>query len=403
MGRQKKKKSTMKLFIVMMAAFMASVAISIDAMLPALKIIGEDLGVTDPNHTQYILVLIFAGMAAGQLVCGPVSDAIGRKKVLYAGLALYALGSLVSMFSQSLTAMLIGRLLQGLGVSGPYVSAVAIIRDKFSGSEMARIMSLVMMIFILVPSLAPALGQAILFFFSWRYIFALLFLAAVALAAWVFFGLEETLPPEKRLRLKLSDMAAGFREVLSNRVTTGYMVCMGLTFGGFMGYLNSTRQIFQDLFQTGTLFSAYFGGLALVFGLSSLVNSRIVRRFGMRPLCRGAAAAIALCSALFLLYCETFGAALWPFLVYASVLYFAMGLMFGNMNAIAMEPMGHVAGIASAVIGATSSLISLSLGTLIGQLYDGTLLPVTTGFLCLSLLSLLMMWQADRGAKPLPA
>jgi DHA1 family bicyclomycin/chloramphenicol resistance-like MFS transporter len=307
------------------------------------------------------------------------------------------------MFSQSLAVMLAGRLLQGLGVSGPYVCAVAIIRDKFSGSEMARIMSLVMMIFILVPSLAPAIGQAILFFSSWRYIFALLFVAAAALGAWVFFGLEETLPPEKRLRLTATDMAAGFREVISNRVTTGYMVCMGLAFGGFMGYLNSTRQIFQDLFETGALFSAYFGGLALVFGLSSLVNARIVRRLGMRLLCRYAVLSIILASALFLAYCGYFGAALWPFLVYAAVLYFAMGLMFGNLNAIAMEPMGHVAGIASAVIGASSSLISLSLGTLIGQLYDGTLMPVTAGFLFLNILSFFVMRQADRRGSAVTA
>jgi DHA1 family bicyclomycin/chloramphenicol resistance-like MFS transporter len=383
-------------FIVMMAAFMASVAISIDAMLPALDIIGRDLAVADINHTQYILVLIFGGMAIGQLLCGPASDALGRKKVLYAGLALFAAGSLVSMLAPNFAVMLIGRFMQGLGVAGPYVSAVAIIRDRHSGAEMARIMSFVMMIFVLVPSIAPALGQGILFVANWRWIFGMLLGCAVLLAIWVYASLPETLPPEKRLRLRAVDLWMGFREVFANRTTTGYMVCMGLTFGSFMGYLNSTRQIFQDQFETGPMFSAYFGGLALVFGLSSLCNASIVRRFGMRRLCQSAAGAIILSSMAFLAWCHLWGEALWPFLAYVSVLYFAMGLMFGNLNAIAMEPMGHVAGIASAVIGATSSVISLCLGTLIGQLYDGTLAPVTTGFLILSACCLLLMRRVEK-------
>jgi DHA1 family bicyclomycin/chloramphenicol resistance-like MFS transporter len=385
----------MKLFIAMMASMMASVAVSIDAMLPALQTIGADLGVTDPNKVQYIIVLIFAGMAAGQLICGPLSDVVGRKKILYGGLVLYALGSVVCMAARSLEVVLFGRLLQGLGVSGPYVCSVAIIRDKYSGAAMARIMSLVMMIFVLVPSLAPALGQAILLVFSWRYIFALYLVIAVGMGIWVYLGLEETLPPEKRLRLSLTDMKAGFREVLSHRITCSYMVCMGLAFGGFMGYLNSSRQIFQDLFGTGTMFSAYFGGLALVFGFSSLVNARVVAAVGMRRLCRLAVAAVAVSSALFMIYCHLFGTGLWPFIAYAAVLYFAMGLMFGNLNALAMEPMGHIAGIASAVIGATSSLISLSLGTAIGQAYDGTLMPVTAGFLGLNIVSWLLLRHAQ--------
>lgn len=378
-----------------MASFMASVAISIDAMLPALGVIGKDLHVADMNHTQYIIIFIFAGMSLGQLVCGPVSDATGRKKVLYAGLLLYAIGSFICLFSHSLPVMLAGRLLQGLGVSGPYVSAIAIVRDKFSGNEMGRIMSLIMMIFVIVPSLAPMMGQAIIFFLSWRWIFGLLFAVAVALSTCIYFGLEETLPPEKRIRFRPLDIALGFREVFANRTTTAYMICMGLSFGGFTGYLNSTRQLFQDTFHTGPYFSFYFGGLALVFGVSSLLNSRIVMKFGMRPLVWRAVSAIVISSALFLLYCTKFTPTLWPFLVYISVLYFAMGLMFGNLNSIAMEPMGHIAGIASAVIGATSSVISLALGTLIGQLYNGTALPVTFGFLVLGLLSLLIMRQAE--------
>lgn len=391
----------MKMFIAMMASFMASVAISIDAMLPALGIMGEDLGVRGPNHTQYIIVLIFAGMGLGQLVAGPLSDAIGRKKVLYIGLAIYAAGSLVSMLAPSMPVMLAGRLLQGLGVAGPYVSAVAIIRDRYSGAAMARIMSLVMMIFMVVPSLAPALGQLIMALASWREIFALFFVAAVGLAAWVYVGLEETLPPAKRIRLRALDVVLGFREVFANRTTSGYMICMGLVFGSFMGYLYSTRQIFQDLFGTGEWFSAYFGGLAVVLAIASLVNARIVQKHGMRRLCRSALLMVLGASLAYLAYRAVFGDQLVVFVAYAAVLYFSMGLLFGNLNAIAMEPMGHIAGIASAVIGATSSVISLVLGTLIGQSYDGTLVPVGTGFAVLALCALVVMMRANRHAPTL--
>lgn len=382
-------------FIIMMAGLMASVALSIDAMLPALHLMGADLNVADINHTQYIIIMIFAGLAVGQFLCGPLSDALGRKAVLYAGLAVYIAGSVVCVVADSLPVILLGRFIQGFGVAGPYVSSVAIIRDRYSGTEMARLMSFVMMIFVLVPSVAPALGQGILFIADWRWIFVFLMAYALFLAGWAYLALPETLPAHKRLPLRLRDLGQGFREVFANRVTTGYMMAMGLTFGAFMGYLNSTRQIFQDQFETGALFSAYFGGLALIFGVASLCNANIVRRFGMRRLCQSAALVVCGVSMIFLAYEHFVGAGLWAFLAYVGILYFAMGLMFGNLNAIAMEPMGHVAGIASAVIGATSSAISLILGTLIGQLYDGTLVPVTTGFLVLSGLCLLLMRGTD--------
>ncbi len=393
----------MKLFIAMMATFMASVAMTIDAMLPALKVMGEDLGVSDANHTQYIIVLIFAGMAVGQLVAGPLSDAVGRKRILYAGFALYAFGSLVSMLAPSMPVMLAGRLMQGLGVAGPYVSAMAILRDKYKGADMARIMSLVMMIFVIVPSLAPALGQGIMYVAGWRAIFAFFFVVAVSVGLWVYGGLAETLPENKRIRLRALDIALGFREVFSHRATTGYMVCMGLAFGGFMGYLNSTRQIFQDLFGTGDWFSVYFGGLALVYGASSLVNAQVVRQVGMRRLCQGAMVAIVAASLCYLAFRTVYGDLLVAFLVYMSVVYFTMGLMFGNLNALAMEPMGHIAGIASAVIGATSSVISLTLGTMIGQLYDGTLVPVTVGFCGAALCALGVMRHVQQNSRILPA
>jgi DHA1 family bicyclomycin/chloramphenicol resistance-like MFS transporter len=384
-----------KEFTLLMALLMSVVAISIDALLPSLGVIGAELGVTDINRTQLLIGSIFAGMAIGQLVAGPLSDAMGRKPVLYAGLALYLVGSLVCWMAGNFDLLLAGRCLQGLGVACPYVTAVSVVRDKYAGRDMARVMSLIMMIFILVPAIAPSLGLGIVRLAGWRAIFLFYIVYAVAIGGWIALRLEETLPPDHRVPLTPRAFGHGLRIVTGNRTTTFYMVAMGLTFGGLIGYLGASRQIFQDQFQAGDGFALYFGGLALLLGVASMLNSRFVGRWGMRAISSWAAAAIVAASALFLAVQAAMPVTLVMFLAYAGVLFFAFGLMFGNLNAIAMEPMGEVAGMASAIIGASSSVISLLLGTLIGQLYDNTLRPIALGFLLLGLASWLLM-QSER-------
>ena len=387
-------------FTILIAFLMSIVAISIDALLPALGVVAKELQLTNPNQAQYIISSLFLGMAIGQLICGPLSDAMGRKKILYFGILLFMLGSIVCFVADNLSVMLLGRFIQGLGVSGPYVSAMSIVRDQYRGRQMAKVMSLVMMIFIMVPAIAPTLGQTILLFTSWRYIFAFYVIYSMLITVWIFFRLEETLPKEKRIPFSVASFIDGFREVISNRITIGYTICMGLFFGGFIGYLNSSQQIFQVQFNTGKLFTLYFGILALVFGISSLVNSRFVERLGMHYICTRSVLYIIGSSAIFLILHFVMDIQLWMFLIYASILFFCFGLMFGNLNAIAMEPMGHVAGIASAIIGSLSSILSMILGTLIGQLYNNTLIPVTTGFLLLGFLSLLVMQYVDEKKIP---
>jgi MFS transporter, DHA1 family, multidrug resistance protein len=392
-------------FTVLMALLMSVVAISIDALLPTLGMIGAQVGVTDANRTQLVISFIFAGMAMGQLVAGPVSDAVGRKPVLYAGLVLYLAGSLSCWLARDFDLLLAGRCLQGLGVACPYVTAVSVVRDKYAGREMARIMSLVMMIFILVPAVAPSLGLAIVSVAGWRTIFLFYIVYAVAIGSWIAVRLEETLPPGHRTPLTLRDFQHGLRVVFGNHTTTSYMVAMGLTFGGLIGYLGASRQIFQDQFHAGAGFALYFGGLALLLGVASLLNSHFVGRWGMRNICSWAAAAMVADSALLLGVHAIVPVTLPMFVAYAGVLFFAFGLMFGNLNAIAMEPMGEVAGMASALIGATSSVISLFLGTLIGQLYDNTLRPIALGFFILGLISWLLMhyergWHNRQAAGP---
>ncbi len=378
-------------FTLLVALMMSIVAISIDALLPALGFIGQEINLSHPNQIQYVISALFLGMALGQLVCGPLSDATGRKKVLYGGIALFFCGSAICFFATSIEGLLIGRFVQGLGVAGPYVSAISIVRDKYAGNEMARIMSLVMMIFIMVPALAPSLGQAVLLISSWRYIFVLYIVYALIIGVWIFWRLEETLPKEFRIPFTRTGFIDGFKEVISNYSTMCYTLCMGLFFGSFMGYLNSSQQIFQELFNTGKLFTVYFGVLALLFGVASMVNARFVQKWGMEYLCRQATLGIIFSSAIFLALQLITTPNLWMFLAYAAVLFFCFGLVFGNVNAMAMEPMGHVAGIASAVIGASSSIISMIIGTAIGQMYDNTLVPMTCGFLILASLSMVIL------------
>lgn len=394
----KKKKNTgpsIKEFIVMMASLMSIVAISIDATLPALGIIGADLNVSNINHTQYVISFLFMGLCVGQLFSGPLSDAIGRKKILFVGLGVYLVGALICFMSTSLEMLLVGRVIQGLGVSGPYVASVSIVRDKYSGRDMARIMSLVMVIFILVPAIAPALGQGIIHLFSWRAIFLMYVIYSIAVIIWLSFRLEETLPVKNRIKFNPKNLVHGFKEIIQNRTTVCYTLCAGICFGSLIGYLNSSRQIFQEMFGTGDMFALYFGCLALMIGVSSIVNSRIVQRLGMRYICKRVIICIVLSSAVFLLLNYLVEIRLWMFLAYAGTLFFCFGMIFGNVNAIAMEPMGHIAGIASALIGSTSSLISMTCGAIIGQLYDGTLIPLTCGFLALGVLSLVIMRIAE--------
>jgi DHA1 family bicyclomycin/chloramphenicol resistance-like MFS transporter len=384
-------------FIILMASMMSVVAISIDAMLPALGAIGTDLGASSINQTQYIISILFAGMAIGQLIYGPMSDAKGRKKVLYTGLAFYALGSIICYFAPDMNQMLFGRLIQGFGIASPYISTMAIIRDKYAGRDMAHIMSLVMVIFILVPCIAPTLGQGIMLISSWRNIFLFYIVMIACMFAYIFLRLEETLLPENRVKFSMKNLVHGFKTVFTNRHTVGYTICMGLVFGSFMGYLNSSRQIFQEQFQTGKLFTLYFGLLALLFGASSLVNSHFVKRLGMRHICLRGMIATIIASAIFLGLHFVTEIHLWMFFIYAGILFFIFGLMFGNLNSLAMEPMGEIAGLAASVIGFVSTLISMTIGSAIGQLYNNTLIPMSTGFLISGILGLVTMFWAEKG------
>ncbi|MFT5722051.1 MAG: DHA1 family bicyclomycin/chloramphenicol resistance-like MFS transporter [Motiliproteus sp.] len=385
--QQSKKTTGNKEFIFLMALLMSLVALAIDVMLPALDQIGSSLGVQDPNENQLIISTIFLGMAFGLMLYGPVSDSFGRKKAIYLGIVFFLIGDLISLYSDNFTLMLIGRLCQGFGAAACRVVTLAMIRDKFSGREMGRVMSLIMVFFVLVPALAPTLGQAVLLFSDWRGIFWLLFIAGLTGVLWLHFRQPETLAKEQRLKFSGSTIVAGIKETLANKVARFYMFAAGIIFGSFIGYLSSAQQIFQIEYQLGEAFPLYFGALALAIGLSSLANSTLVMRFPMESLCFAALGCLSLSSIGFFVYAQgvTGHPPLLMLMAYLAVIFFCFGILFGNLNTLAIQPLGHIAGVATSVISSVQTLVSVTVGSLIGQAYDGTVLPLVSGFLVCSL------------------
>ena len=386
-------------FIGLMALMTSLVALSIDAMLPALPDIGGDLGVEQANHNQLVISALLLGLGAGQLFYGPISDSVGRKPAIYAGLVLFIGGCLISIVATDFPTMLAGRFLQGIGVAGPRTVSVALIRDQYEGRAMARVMSFIMAVFILVPALAPALGQAILFIAHWRIIFASFLLLALIVLAWFALRQPETLPPERRKPLSFKRIALAVVEACTNRSAFGYMIAAGVVFGSFVGYLTSAQQIFQEQYALGPLFPVSFAVLALSIGFASILNARLVMRYGMRFLSGRALMSMTGLSIVFLAFAiATSGhPPLWTLMVYGMATFFCMGMLFGNFNAMAMEPLGHIAGVAAAVVGFITSFISLTLGTIVGQAYDGTVLPLVGGFALLGGVALAVVRWADGG------
>ncbi len=388
-------------FIFLMAIFVSLMAISLDTILPALPLMQQDLGFSGKNQSQFIITSLLLGSIVGQIIFGAISDSFGRRSTIYIGLTIFAIGSVVSMVSQSLFLMLVGRMLQGFGVAAPKILSTAIVRDLYKGREMARTMSIIMSIFILTPAIAPTVGQLILSFLNWRAIFVLFLIFALISGIWSYFRLPETLKSQDRKEFKLNIVKKAFIVVVSNKITLGYAICAGLIFGSLVGYITSSRQIFQEHYDVGNLFALYFAISALSIGVASITNSVIVKRLGMRIICQVSLTVMAISSALFLalMIFQSQEISVLQFMIYSVVTFFSMGLTFGNLNSLAMGPMGHFAGMAAAIIGSISSLISLLIGILIGQNYNNTLFPITFGFLTVALSSLILQFYLERQKK----
>ncbi len=385
-------------FVGLMASMVSIVALSTDIMLPALDEIGRDLGLADANDAQFIVTSLFIGFGAGQLIAGPLSDRFGRKPVIYVGYVVFIVGCLFSMFAEEFWVMLVGRVLQGLGAAAPRIVTVAIVRDGYEGRAMARIMSIVMAVFILVPAIAPAIGQGVVALSGWRATFGVLLMLAATGSVWFALRQPETLPPGARKPVTVRTLADGFRHVIGERVTVGYTIAAGFIFGGFLGYLSSVQQIYQTTYEVGTLFPLYFGIVALAIGAASIVNARLVMRLGMRVLTGYALMVLTGASLAFLaVVLATDGVPSFALFVAWQLLAFGcIGLLFGNLNALAMGPLGPIAGLGAAITGAVTTLMSLPLGTLVGRLYSGGITPLVGGFALFGLASLVAMLVTER-------
>ncbi|MEL6298245.1 MAG: multidrug effflux MFS transporter [Pseudomonadota bacterium] len=385
--------------IAILAVLISLVALSIDAMLPALPAIAADYTLPDPNTAQLILTAFVAGLGLGQLVYGPVSDSFGRRGPILVGLLIYLVGTVICSISDDFNVMLAGRALQGVGAAGPRVVSNALVRDEYAGAQMARIMSFVMAVFIVVPAIAPFIGQVIQALAGWRMIFTVFFVMGLVALTWFSLRYPETHPPSARRPLSVRGVSRDMALCLTNRTTLAFTIAQGLIFGGFFGYLTSAQQIFSDVYGRGAAFPGYFAVLALIVGGASFVNGALVRRVGLIKVCAIAIAVFVLTAAVgvALTYAAGPGRSVSFELFFALMIVIvgSFGFLFGNFNAAAMEPMGRLAGSAAAVIAFVSTLVSIVWGTITGQAFDGTVMPLFVGFLFSAMLAAVFMALAQ--------
>nr|WP_321526540.1 multidrug effflux MFS transporter [uncultured Cohaesibacter sp.] len=385
-------------FIILMALLMSLAALCTDSIMPAFSVIGAELGHSSPQDLQKIITIFFAGLAIGQLIYGPLSDQIGRKKGMAIGLVIFIIGNVMSWFSTSFEMLLLGRFLQGFGAAGPRIVMIALIRDLYAGREMARIMSFVMGLFIFVPALAPVSGQVIMAVAGWRSVFFSFILLATMGGIWLAIRQNETLHVSRRIKVTPRNLLNGSKVIFTTPSCVGYMVAAGFVQGPFMLYLSTAQDLFQTTYGLGTYFPFAFAGLAISVGFASFTNSRLVLKFGMRYLVRRALYAMITLAALAILCSLPFGFVpeLWMLFVFFCPMFFSVGLLFGNMNTLAMEEVGRVAGMASAWIGAVSTLIAMTIATVMGQIYDGSILALLVSFLVGGSVTLLLTTLTER-------
>ncbi|MCP9482102.1 multidrug effflux MFS transporter [Shimia sp. CNT1-13L.2] len=386
-------------FVALCAMMFATIAFSIDAMLPALPEIGQELSPDNLNRAQLILTSFVLGMGIGTFFTGPLSDAFGRKPVLLGGAVLYTVCAFIGWLSQSLELVLAARLFQGIGAAGPRIVTLAIIRDLFSGREMARIVSLAMMIFTLVPAIAPSLGAIIIAYSSWRGVFVAFMLFSILTGLWFALRIPEPLAQEDRRPFRLSLLISGMKEMWAIPSVRTSILVQSLCFGVLFAMISSVQPIFDTTFGQNDEFPLWFGGIALVSGSASLLNAWLVVRVGMRFLVTVALGAQVLCSATMLVLCLILPPSLPLFLAFVlwqTSVFFQVGMTLGNLNALAMEPLGHMAGTAASVMGAIATVLGTMIAVPIGLAFDGTPLPLAIGIGISSVVGYALMLKMRR-------
>lgn len=386
-------------FICLAAALMALNALAIDIMLPGLQQIGASLGVDNENHRQYVISAYLLGFGFAQLAYGPISDRFGRRKPMLFGLAIYIISSIAVVFVPSFAGLLLLRFIQGIGSAATRVITISIVRDVYGGRQMAEVMSLIMMVFMVVPVIAPGTGQIVLFFGNWHLIFAFMAGIAAIVTVWMYFRLPETLHAKDVRPLTAASIIGGFKIVLTNRVALCYTLSSTVIFGALFGFINSAEQVYKGVYNLGAWFAAAFAGVALFMAFSSFLNSKLVGRFGMRKLSHGSLLGFITITFIWLMI-QIFGPQPMPFALFIilfGLTMFQFGSIGSNFNSLAMEPLGHVAGTASSVIGFMGTVGGSLIGAVIGQSFDGTAMPMVAGFFIVSLIGLVFVLIGEKG------
>lgn len=384
-------------FIAIAAALMAVNALAIDIMLPALQQIGASLGVESENHRQFIITAYFGGMGMALLAYGPISDRFGRRGPLLVGLTIYVVAALAAAFAPTFEVLLALRFIQGVGAASTRVIAISMVRDRFGGRQMAEIMSLVFMVFMIIPVIAPGIGQLIMLFSEWHMIFLAMGIIALLITIWAAIRLPETMAPQDRRPLSIMSIGNAFKVVLTTRISLCYTLASMIIFGALFGFINSAQQVYVGIYGLGVWFPLVFAVIAGLMSVSSFLNSRLVVKLGMRRLSHGALIGFLTVSAIWFVWSMTGPVPLPAFLVLFAAAMFQFGWIGSNFNAIAMEPLGHLAGTASSVQAFLQTVGGGVIGAFIGQSFNGTTTPLAAGFCGVALLGLGMVLIGERG------
>tara|TARA_R110002050_G_scaffold24083_2_gene64218 strand:- start:10179 stop:11384 length:1206 start_codon:yes stop_codon:yes gene_type:complete len=387
-------------FVALMAALMSIVALSIDALLPALPQIGNALGVTNSNDNQLLITMIFLGLGFGQLIFGPLSDSFGRKPIVFIGFTVFIIASIICVSTKSFEMMIIGRVLQGIGLSSPRSLSISMIRDEFSGDYMAKILSIVVMFFILIPVVAPTLGVFLLNFFNWESIFYFNLIFGILIMVWFWLRQPETLAKEKRIQFTWHLFIDGTKEFFKYREAVAFTFVSGFITGSFMVYLSTSQQIFQVQYNLADMFPYIFASLAISVGLATFFNSRFVVKYGMMRIAYISTIAYATISVLYvILFWSGQNPSIFILLSFFALQFFALGFLFGNLRALAMQPLGHIAGIGAAVNGFISTVLAVPIANYIGSFVKTSVLPLFIGFSVFGVLSVLIFIMLKRKNK----
>ena len=382
--------------VILVASLMSLNALAIDIMLPALSNISEFYSLQRDNDQQLVIFAYIAGFGAPQLIFGPISDRYGRKGLLSLCLVGYAIAGLACIMTNSFMTLLIARFIQGIFASGVRVIAVSIVRDLLAGRAMARIMSLVMTVFMVVPILAPTIGAGVMLIAPWQWTFGLLSVAAMLNLAWIQLRLPETLPEADRQPLNPQQTGRAYWQVLRTRITFGYMCASGVIFGALFAFVAASEQIFTDVFQQHETFALWFAGVAAALAAANFLNSRIVEKFGMRRISHTVLVLFIALALINVITLHTVGEKLWLFYPLFCLTFGCFGMLGANFTALAMEPQGKIAGTASAAYGFASTTVSSFIGYLVAGQFNGTIAPFMWGFVALGVSSLTIIFITER-------